>query len=460
METEVFDLNDSTYSITAFIKDKNTNYFSKKHVKLKKGINVTELEIEIDNPKVWWPNGMGEQNLYDIQIDLAQTHGAARTLCTKNLKHGIRSIEIEKIPINDKEKTFTFVVNGKRVFCLKAENWDYSDSIYARATDSKDRKLLKLAHEANFNMIRVWGGGIYEDKGFLEACDEFGIMIWQDFMFACAYYPGEDPEFCEEVKHEAEIVVKKFRNHPSLALWSGNNEITFMHNKDYSDKIFYGQNLFYEIIPEVCSKLDPYRTYQPSSPYPSDSEPDDSLEGDQHVWEYSLGLYLGKPKAMQLYNYTENNHKFISEFGLFGPSNLSSMKKYMGEHPVIQESEIWNHHRNYFEANFINTMLKTFYKDKEKYDLDEFIMAGQLLQSEIIKYIIEEFRSRMYTCSGTLFWDYNDSWGYIGFAVVDYYLSIKPIYYYLQRMFSPVHVVFNDNGEKILLLNDTPNQLN
>lgn len=455
----------TTCQLEVTIEDADTRVKKTVPLTANPGYKLTQTMLTIENSKLWWPNGMGEPHLYQVSIRLLnekrQPYGE------KTIKHGIRTLTIEQEPLNDKEKTFTVVVNGCKVFS-KGGNWVPSDAIYARINRETEYRLLKYAQEANFNMIRVWGGGVYPDPFFYEICDELGIMVWQDFMYACAYYPDDEPQFCQNARIEAEKIVRKFRNHASLAIWCGNNETYWMHNRVNPEGVFYGFKIYDDILPDVCRKLAPQTYYHPSSPYPGPAN-EQQNEGDQHIWSYVLGWYelnhradtwdyseAEKATVMQLWNVPELNYKFVSEFGLYSPSNQASLQKFMGEHPVVIGSSVYNHHRNHFEADFILEMLRRYYKRRDDYSLAEFAIAGQALQAEVIKYIFEEFRSRMFVCSGMLFWEYNDTWGHVGYAPVDYYLNVKPIYHYMQRAFAHLHVVFKGWGKQVWLLNDTP----
>ena len=428
-------------------------------LEIPRGTHKKNLEFYIDDPKLWWPNGMGDQNLYNLEIILMGEDGGILT--KRSVRHGIRTIEVLQEELNDKEKTFTFVVNGMKIFA-KGGNWVPSDCIYGRINYEKEYKLLTCAKDANMNMMRVWGGGVYPDTFFYDICDELGIMVWQDFMYACGYYPDYEEDFYAAAAEEAEKVVRKFRNHASLALWCGNNE-NYQMSALFPEAPFDGLKIYSELLPEICGRLDAKTYYHPSSPYPGQVS-----RGDQHVWSYTLGWISvkneapasqytedEKKKVLNLWDYAEDNHKFVSEFGFYGPSNMSSVAKFMGENPVVLESPVYNHHRNYFEDDFINEILRRYYKPQQSFSPGEFTMAGQMLQGEILKHVLEEFRSRMYVCSGTLFWEYNDTWGHVGYAPLDYYLSVKPVYYYMKNAFAPVHAVFANNGADILLLNDT-----
>lgn len=428
------------------------------------GKSTANFALEVKNPKLWWPNGVGEPHLYEVKVVLKNSESGA-IYGEKGLRHGIRTITLSQEPLNDQEKTFTVVVNGVNVYC-KGGNWVPSDAIYARIHREKEYALLKYAQEANINMIRVWGGGVYPDGFFYDFCDEFGIMVWQDFMYACSFYPDDEPAFCEDARQEADWIVRKFRNHASLALWCGNNENYWMHHRADPDGIFYGQKIYEEILPEAIHRLDGKTYYHPSSPFPGFS-PGQEREGDQHVWSYTLGWFESRKggwdhpeeertDVMRVWDMAEKNCKFVSEFGLWAPVNPASLQKFMGEFPAVVDGSVYQHHRNYFEDDFILEMLRRYYKRRPAYSQAEFTIAGQAMQAEVIKHTLEEFRSRMYVCSGTLFWEYNDTWGHVGYSPVDYYLNVRPIYYYMKRAYAPLHVMIKSDASQIWLLNDTP----
>ena len=401
-----------------------------------------------------------------LQHTLRLLDSDGRLLDTKTRRHGIRTIQLAQDKLNDKESTFTFVVNGVKTFA-KGGNWVPSDCIYGRINKQHETKLLTYARDANCNMMRVWGGGVYPDTWFYETCDELGIMVWQDFMYACGYYPDDEQDFMDNITDETDKAIRKFRNHPSLALWCGNNEVQQMHKqlnkKNHQNLSLYGAKIFDEVLPAACAKLDPKTYYHPGSPYPAQLGAEQQ-KGDQHEWSYTLSWLHNKKdnigddskKTMRLWDYATDNYKFMSEFGFYGPSNLSSVRRFMGQHPVKLDSEIYLHHLNYFAVDFIEEMLKRFYKRRDKYTLDEFTVAGQMLQGEILKYVLEELRSRMHICSGALFWEYNDTWPHVGYAPVDSYLNIKPVYYYMRDAFAPLHARFNKKDLELLVMNDTP----
>ena len=464
IEVEAFAAGEYTLQMDVF--DDAINLSEKTNVTLKKGMNKQTLKTTIANPRLWWPNGMGAQHLYTVITKIYDAGG--RLLDTKTRRHGIRTIKLTQEKLNDRESTFTFVVNGVKIFA-KGGDWVPSDCIYGRINKDNEVKLLACARDANFNMMRVWGGGVYPDTWFYDACDEMGIMVWQDFMYACGYYPDDEQDFMDNITDEAEKAVRKFRNHASLALWCGNNEVQEMHKalnkKNHQNLRLYGAKIFDEVLPAACARLDPKTHYHPGSPYPV-PEGGKWLRGDQHEWAYTLswldvrkGNKSGDSgRTLRLWNYADDNYKFLSEFGFYGPSNLSSVRRFMGQHPVKLDSEVYIHHVNYFAVGFIEEMLKRFYKKRENYSVEEYTVAGQMLQGEILKYILEELRSRMHICSGALFWEYNDTWPHVGYGPVDYYLNVKPVYYYMRDAFAHLHARFNKKDLELMVMNDTTDE--
>ncbi len=417
---------------------------------IKEGKNKVSVELLLHDAKLWWPNGVGESYLYDMEIYLMTSSG--KIYDSVKFRHGVRTIEIEQREINEKEKTFTFIVNGEKVFC-KGGDWVPSDTIFARITDEKERELLEYAQNGCQNMMRVWGGGIYPSQNFYNVCDELGIMIWQDFMLACSYYPDFDEDFCNEMRAEIEDVVRAYRNHACLALWSGNNENQQCYDMwEHGDTPLYGLKFYDEIMPEIIGKLDPTTFYWPSSPYGGEHA-NSSLEGDQHVWDYSMAWLTNGESQLKIWGFADENHKFVSEFGIESPANMDTIRNFFGYEMVEKDKEIWNHHNCWYIFGLIEALQEKYYKDTEITDMREYVLSGQMIQAEAIKDVLEKLKGRMYNCSGTLYWQYNESWAHNGYCIVDYYCKPKQSYYYMKRAFEPINIVFVDN--KIVAVNDT-----
>jgi beta-mannosidase len=396
-----------------------------------------ELTLSLDNPELWWPNDSGKPYLYKLIITLL--NDKAMIIDTRSVSYGIRHIEFAEMEIGEGHKTFTLSVNGTPIFA-KGANWVPADAILGRITQDKYRLLLQGFAEAHMNMIRVWGGGIYESEDFFDYCDQLGIMVWHDFMYACAYYPDFDDAFVKNIKHEATTVIKRLRNRASLIGWAGNNEIHAMHENVsywYKGVVFHGQSIFDDILPSLCTELDPDRIYRRSSPF-GGVMPDAVEEGDQHVWKFTH--HPNDPDFLNLWKYPSERYKFLSEFGILGPMSIESVEKCISPDKLYPGSDEWEHHHNTMLLQ--DEMLKRFFGQIDTWSVNEYILKGQVIQAEAMRYLYEELRSRKFECSGVLMWTYSDAFGTHGWAVVDYYLNKKPLYYYLKRALAPLGIAW------------------
>jgi len=420
---------------------------------LRSGLNYVTLKAEIENAKLWWPNGTGEQPLYTVK---ATVFSEGVRAAYPDFKFGIRTLELDQEKINPEERTFAFKVNGLRIFC-KGANWIPADSIYARVRPEKYQTLLREAKEANFNMLRVWGGGIYETDIFYEECDRLGIMIWQDLMFACAFYPDYLEWFRQEAEKEIDYQTKRLRNHPALVLWCGNNENHWVFNFVWSKKFpFFGGGRIYNLItPRIVRQNCSDVPYWNSSPY-GGKYPNDNQAGDKHHW--SDGMMSPKmEKRITPEEYDKVSAKFVSEYGYVGPCRKSSVKRYHGQSPVNRASKIWRLHNNNFEKGTVNAGIRRHYTDPKNLGLDDYILFASLCQGLMLGYSLEAIRNKE-TCYGSLFWMYNDCWGETGWSIIDYYLKRKPSYYFVKRAFAPKKLILREQNGTIRLtgINDTP----
>ena len=401
---------------------------------------TASLVLELTNPKLWWPHGAGEQYLYQIKVVLTDAEG--NVLQETCQKHGLRTVSIREDVLDEKSKSFTYVINGQRIFA-KGANHVPADCFPGRITDEKNRKLLQMAADANMNMIRVWGGGIYESNGFMEVCDEIGLMVWHDFMFACAYYPDHVPEFYEEIRTEATAAIKRLRSHASLIGWSGNNEIQEMYlsaKNSGKDFPWYGGRFYEELLPALVKEYCPDRIYRESSPFGGE-EPTSYDMGDQHTWHFthrpSWEHYL------DLWRFTDFDFKFLSEFGIIGAMNMESVKKCITEKELYRNSDAWKHHTNTsVEHKLLDIFVEKYFGLDDNIGMQEFILKSQVLQGEMMRHVYDELRSRKFRCSGVLLWTLSDSYGIHNWSVIDYFLKKRPIYYYMKRSLAPVNVSF------------------
>jgi beta-mannosidase len=418
------------------------------------GINFVELELEVADAQLWWPNGMGSQPLYDVKI----TAESGGTQSVSEFKFGIRTIELDTNRIDSENRWFRFLVNGKPVMC-KGGDWIPADAVYARVNDEKYDALISEAKAANFTMLRVWGGGIYEGDAFFEACDRYGILLWYDFMFSCSIYPDHLPWFQREVEKEIDYQTKRLRNHASLALWCGNNENQWIYKDLSHSKLAYsyskgfGLYTYNQLAPAIVRRNCAHIPYWSSSPYGGD-EPNANEVGDRHHWgDCMMNREMEKRITPEEYDKIES--KFISEYGYPGPCPLKSIEDYFDGQPVDRQSTVWDMHNNTFEKHTVNAGIQKHYTDREL-DLPEYILYASMVQSLMLGYSLEAIRSKP-QCSGALFWMYNDCWGEVGWTIIDYYLRRKPSFYGVKRAFEPVKLILRKNGGSVAVTgcNDT-----
>lgn len=431
------------------------NEITKNYV-LKKGENKIQFPFEITNPKRWWCNGLGEANLYLFQINLSKKN---KIIDAKKLNIGLRTIEL----IQEKDevgKSFYFKLNGIPVF-MKGANYIPPDSFLPRVTDTTYNSIVKNAVDANMNMIRVWGGGVYADEAFYDACDANGILVWQDFMFACAMYPS-DEKFLENVKQEVIDNVNRLQNHPSIALWCGNNENDegwknwgwqkqYNYSESDSTNIWNGyKKLFHEVIPQTLDRLlsKEKNMYWPSSPSIGWGRKESLLQGDSHYW----GVWWGM-EPFEIYK--KKVGRFMSEYGFQGMPNVETFKKFAKEEELNLTSEaVKNHQKHNTGYQTIQTYMEREYQIPTKFE--DYIYVSQLLQAEGMKTAIEAHRRAKPYCMGTLFWQLNDCWPVTSWSSVDYFGNWKAFHYQAKESFENLLISVNEeeNQYKVYLVND------
>jgi beta-mannosidase len=429
---------------------------------LKQGKNLLEIPISIPDPVLWNPNGYGLQKLYLIKAELI---AGDKTIDSKEASIGLRNVRLVQDPDPEGQgKSFYFEVNGRAVFA-KGANYIPNDVFLNRVSRDKYEFIVKSAAEANMNMLRVWGGGIYENDLFYNLCDQYGIMVWQDFMFACAMYPGND-EFLENVRMEAMGNVKRLRNHPCIVLWCGNNEIEaawgpYEENRGWGWKQRYSSEqqdviwnaydtLFHHILPGVVHEEDPGRTYWHSSPSAGMGQlaSYESTSGDMHYWGVWHGLH-------PFSDFRKYKARFMSEYGFQSFPEYNSVKKYTtAEDHHIESAVMMSHQRSGIGNLRIRQYMAEDYHIPD--DFEQFLYTGQLLQAEAIKMAIESHRSEMPYCMGSLYWQINDCWPVASWSGIDYYGRWKALHYFVKEAFKPMAIVSTEqNGHiKIKIVSD------
>jgi beta-mannosidase len=426
-------------------------------VQLKKGQNQIDVPYSIQNPELWQPNGWGAPYLYEVKISLRKE---AQLLSDEMVKIGLRTIELVQEK-DEKGKSFHFKVNGKPMY-IKGTNWIPADSFSPRVTKEKYQKLIRDAKDAHMNMIRIWGGGIYEDDEFYKACDENGIMVWQDFMFAGSFYPADD-EFLNNVKEEVKDQVNRLQNHPSIALWCGNNEIDeAIVNWGYQKQFKYSKNdslqvwkdykkLFHEVIPGSLKEnlTSDKNIYWPSSPSIGWGHKESLTEGDSHYW----GVWWGE-QPFEIYN--EKVGRFMSEYGFQGMPTLETTKAMFSGAPdlSLKNPAIKAHEKHSRGWEIINEYMKRDYHIPA--DFVKYNYVSQLLQARGMQMAIEAHRRAKPYNMGTLYWQLNDCWPVVSWSSVDYLGNWKAFHYQAKRSFEPtlISVAETDKTYDIYLISD------
>ena len=406
---------------------------------LKRGTNRVTVDFVLHKPKLWWSNGLGEPFLYRFRTDII---AGGELLDSKTERVGIRSLKVVHQPDKDGH-TFYIELNGRPVFA-KGANYIPSDNFLPRVTPENYKRTILDAAGVNMNMLRVWGGGIYENDVFYDLCDEYGIMIWQDFMFACSMYPAEGA-LLDNIHQEAVDNVKRLRNHACIALWCGNNECQDAwlgwgwkceierQNKEYADKIWAQYRQQYHVtLPGVVREYAPGTFYWPSSPFAFEGEMSGTTDGDRHYWS----VWHGKAPIS---DYDSEKSRFFSEYGFQSFPEFDSVKRYAPypEDWDIRSEVMMSHQRGGDHANgLIETYLLNEYKKPR--DFRAFLYMNHVLQGDAIKTAIESHRRQMPYNMGTLFWQHNDCWPVASWASRDYYGRWKAQHYYTRKVYDDI----------------------
>jgi beta-mannosidase len=399
--------------------------------------NQTKTTIHIPKPRFWWPNGWGDQPMYNVLFSLQKDGEEIHRL---EAPFALRTVQL--VQEKDSEgKSFIIEINGKKIYC-KGANWIPSDTFIPRIAESTYETLLHLAKDAHMNMIRVWGGGIYEQDIFYTLCDRLGLMVWQDFMYACGAYP-EQPWFLKQSKEEAEKVVKRLRNHPGIVVWCGNNECEYdfcTKNPGKTADDLWGATIFRDILPSVVARHDGTRPYWRSSPF-GEGFPNAESNGTHHQWTV-WDLWKDYKE------YENDNARFVAEFGFQAPANRETFDEVSVPSDRHPQSWFMEHHNKKIEGpERLFRFLSAHYRVGTSFD--DFIYKGQLVQADALKFAVEHWRRRKFKTAGSLFWQLNDCWPVSSWAVIDSALRPKAGYYFAKKFFAPVLLSFKKSGNAL-----------
>ncbi len=419
-------------AVVTVIDPEGNKLYDKKDI-LDTGNDAGSAALKIDGPRLWWPNGLGEQPLYTVVTELVDEEGNVCDAVTRRI--GLRKMEMSTVK-DEFGAEFAHVVNGVKFFAMGA---DYipEDNILSRCTKERTRDLLMQCKAAHFNCIRVWGGGLYPTDDFYDACDELGLVVWQDFMFACANY-RLTRDFEENILAELRDNIRRLAHHASLGLWCGNNEMEMFVDKGEwgaKNEIKSDYVKMYEyLFPRLLEEEDPDRFYWPASPSCGGGfdEPNSPDRGDVHYWDVWHG---NKPFT----EYRKFYFRYLSEFGFQSFPSIKTVESFTLPEDRNVFSYVMEKHQRNASANgkIMNYMEQTFLYPN---DLDTLIYASQLLQAEAIRYGVEHFRRNRGRCMGTVYWQLNDCWPVASWSSIDYYGRWKALHYYAKRFFAPLMI--------------------
>lgn len=408
------------------------------------------LVLEVPEPELWWPRGYGSQPLYGLDVELLDEDGAPLDSWSRRI--GFRTVTVDR-SADERGTGFTFVVNGTRIFA-RGVNWIPDDVLPSRVTPERYRARLTQAAEANIDLVRIWGGGIYEDDAFYDVCDELGLMVWQDFLFACAAYPEEQP-LRGEVEAEARDNVVRLMPHPSLVLWNGNNENLWgFRDWDWEEPLAgdsWGEGYYLGILPRIVAELDPTRPYTAGSPWSGswDHHPNDPRHGTHHSWE----VWNRQDYA----EYRADVPRFCAEFGWQAPPAITTLRRALPGEDLAPDSPGMLHHQKAEDGNGkLNRGIERHFGLPDG-DFDRWHYLAQVVQARAVAAGIEHWRSHWPVCAGTVVWQLNDCWPVSSWAAIDGDGHLKPLYHELRRVYADrlLSLVPADGGPVLALDNQS-----
>ena len=409
------------------------------------------FNFTVKSPQLWWPVGYGEQPLYNYTVALYRN---GRCVCEKSGRFAIREVSLVQQPKDEQFVGFDFYINGKKIFA-QGSNWVPIDCFTGSITEDKYKKLLKLAADANMNMLRVWGGGLYENDVFYDTCDELGIMVWQDFMNACSDLPENDTQWQENAIAECEYQIRRLRNHPSIVYWCGGNEKVGSFVRQRSRGDFF---IDY-ILTGIVSRMDPTRPFGRQSPRSFADLGSDSVSGDCHSSSYDKTFYdwvqTGENTVTQYRKFVSAKiYPFLSENASLGPHSVEANRKI---YPVDKQwplNEYWYDRMTcnpydglggYPFARKLDVLIEGMYGKAES--MEDYVTKGMMLHAECMRTELEWVRCHKQLTGGFLNWMYSDIWPCGTWSVVDYYTEPKQVYYQMKRSFRPMLATFFEDSD-------------
>ncbi len=416
------------------------------HAELRVTSARVSCPMEIRRPRLWWPNGMGEPFCYRLRARLMHHR---RVLDEGQWLLGIRKVELQ-LQDHRGRPAFRFRINDRPLY-IQGANWIPADAFLPRVSPQKYRRLLQMARDAGMNMLRVWGGGRYESDIFYRLCDEMGILVWQDFMFACGNYP-QHSAFLENVRREATHQILRLQHHPSLVLWCGNNENEWIWHQHTGRPLeeMPGYDIFHRLLPELCRQLDDTRPYWPSSPFGDDPDPNDMHSGNRHQWSiWSIWQDYSRVK--------EDHSLFVTEFGFQAPASPETLAKAIPENERFPWSRTMEHHNKQEEGTerlfrFLVAHLPV------ATEWESFLYLTQLNQALALQTCVDHWRFRWPETAGSIIWQLNDCWPVTSWSLIDSDLQPKAAYFATRRFFRSPRATIegNQNSIEVRVLNMSP----
>ncbi|MCL2815448.1 MAG: hypothetical protein FWD23_12680 [Oscillospiraceae bacterium] len=431
-----------------------TNQTCKTTACLPPGKSKISCGVAIQNPKLWNPAGFGAQHRYTVKVELLDEN--EDPVYEETIKHGIRKAVIDQSKHPQKGTYYILTVNGVKIFA-KGGNFVPADIVYSRITRDDYAVLLDRAIEANCNMMRVWGGGMYESGDFYDLCDEKGLLVWQDFIGACSTYPSNDGEFFDNYRNEIRYQIRRLSRYASAVIYSGNNEIEWQIWEPLPGDRFPDANLYHWLLPRTLKEEDPHKYYQPSSPWSPDWEyPNADHTGDQHPWNIGFGNF-------NFFEYRTYGCRFPNEGGLRGPGSLPAVRACLDEGEEYMHSFSWQVHENSiddFGDSSADKMVREWLNiDPLSLGLEQYVYMGGFIQGDGLGEYILNFRRRKYDSASAIFWMYNDCWPAVrSWTIVDYYKNRNPAFYPVKRAFAELAAdIAHENGKlSVYAISDKP----
>lgn len=435
---------DADYSVSISLADG-----SEARIELAAGASTGVAELRVADVALWWPRGFGEQPLYDLAVSLERD---GDVLAERTHRIGFRTIDVQ-LDRDEEGTSFRFVVNGEPVW-IRGANWIPDDAFVTRVTRERLSHRLDQAEFANMNLLRIWGGGYYESDDFYDLCDERGILVWQDFLFACASYAEEEPLW-SEVEAEARDNITRIMPHPSLALWNGNNENVWGYEEwGWAKRLqgrTWGLGYYLDLLPRLVAELDPSRSYTPASPWSGDADifANDPEHGSVHLWEHW--------NRVDYPAYRDVHARFVAEFGWQGPATWSTITRAISDSPLTPESPGMFHHQKAMDGNDKLTDGLVAHLPLPD-DTEDWHWAMSLNQALAVTVGIEHMRSESPRCMGSVVWQLNDCWPVTSWAAVDGYGHAKPLLYALKHVYADRLLTIQPRGGGLaaIAVNDAP----